>query len=124
MHLPAILAILNDNDSMAGRPPRSQSDMDSMAGRPPGRGVRRRIKVELSDSTDDSDTGQLATYHTAGNRADTSNSLEPHKDRYLIIFQKNVVPYVVGPINLNVDWFNPDMESTQLLGQSPNTASA
>ena len=46
------------------------------------------------------------------------------RDRYLIISQKNVVPYVGGPMNLDVDWLEPGMESTRLSGKSPNTASA
>ena len=98
--------------------PRIRSDMDSSVARgAPRRGVGGHIKADLLESTDDSDSGWPATDPGAGLRKDASMSLDRQRDRYLIIFQKNVVPYIGGPMNLDVDWLKPS-------GKSPNTVSA
>ena len=83
----------------------------------PRRGVGGHIKADLLESTDDSDSGWPVTDPGAGLRKDASMSLDRQRDRYLIIFQNNVVPYVGGPMNLDVDWLKPGMEkSTRLPG--------
>ena len=51
-------------------------------------------------------------------------SLDRKRDRYLIIFQKNVAPFVGGPMNLDVGWLKPGMDKYTIAGKSPNTASA
>ena len=104
---------------------RIRSDMDSSVARgAPRRGVGGQINADLLESTDDSDSGWLGKDPAAGLRKDASLSLDRQRDRYLIIFQNNVVPYVGGPMNLDVDWLKAGMESTRLSGKSPNTASA
>ena len=115
-------------ESMAGGAPTRRvanwSDNESMAGGAPCRVVRGQINVDLSESTGDSDHGWLATDPGAGLREDSPMWLDRQRDRYLIIFQKKVAPYVVGPMNLDVDWLKPGMENTRLSGASPDTASA
>ena len=74
---------------------RIRSDMDSSVARgAPRRGVGGHIKADLLESTDDSDSGWLGKDPAAGLRKDASLSLDRQRDRYLIIFQNNVVPYV------------------------------
>ena len=78
---------------------RIRSDMDSSVARgAPRRGVGGQIKADLLESTDDGDLGWLATDPGAGLRKDASMSLDRQRDRYLIISQKNVVPYVGGGV--------------------------
>ena len=94
-----------------------------MAGGAPCRVVRGQINVDLSESTGDSDHGWLATDPGAGLREDSPMWLDRQRDRYLIISQKNVVPYVGVPMNLDVDWLKPGMEKYTIVGGNPNTAS-
>ena len=37
-------------------------------------------------------------------------SLDPKRDRYLIILQNGAIPYVWGPTNLYVHWIKPGMD--------------
>ena len=115
-------------DSSAAPPPhgsRSRSDMDSsVACGAPRRGVGGHIKADLLESTDDSDSGWLGKDPAAGLRKDASLSLDRQKDRYLIILQNNVVPFVGGAMNLDVDWLKPDMDKYTIVGESRHTASA
>ena len=107
----------SDNDSMAGGPPPrgsgSPSDMDSMAGGPPRRGLGGRTDDDSSESFDEIDhgAGNLAPDpHQTGKQADTSMSLDPKRDRYLIILQNDATPYACGPTNLDVHWVKPGIE--------------
>ena len=45
--------------------------------------------------------------------------LDRQRDRYLIIFQKNVVPYVGVPMNIDVDWLKPGMENYTIVWEKP-----
>ena len=112
-------------DSMAGGAPTRRvdnwSDNESMAGGAPCRVVRGQINVDLSESTGDSDHGWFATDPGAGLREDSPMSLDRQRDRYLIICQKNVAPYVGGPMNLDVDWLKPGMEKYTTVGGGART---
>ena len=46
-------------------------------------------------------------------------SLDRQRDRYLIISQKNDVPYVGDPMNLDVDWLKPGMDKYTIVGEKP-----
>ena len=84
-----------------------------LVGGPPRGGWGLQIDVDLSGSFYESDHGSdyLATDpDETGKRADTSMSLDPKRDRYLIILQNDAIPYVWGPTNLDVHWIKPGME--------------
>ena len=83
-------------ESMAGGAPTRRvanwSDNEPMAGGAPCQGVRGQINVDLSEPTGDSDPEGLATDPGAGLREDSPMCMDRQRDRYLIIFQKNVAP--------------------------------
>ena len=98
-------------------------DKDSKDGGPPLGSLGGQIDVDVSASFDARAFGsdyQASDPGETGNRADTSMSLDPKRDRYPIILQDDAIRYVWGPTNLDVHRVKPGMDRWE----SPKTASA